>query len=264
MANPIDKTLIVAGHWRHDDFADVVATLPGHTRFCDSIDGRIMRARTDSADVLVLAQARRQEFSREAIHYLRASFPNSIPVHLLSSHCEGEMRSGQPLTDWNRVYWYHWPSEFARILAESSRGEVTIWQSPPVDEMPQRIAARLKELPGGRCLTIGVVARCVTSWNMFSDACLAFGHQVLSLDLTNPGVKFSAPVDSCLIDADSLDGWLIDVAGRLKRSRRLTRIVVAMNFARRFEVDALRRLIGKRLRVVGKPFELFELQQAFA
>jgi hypothetical protein len=258
--------MFVAGDWQHEDFADFRDSIPRGAIFLAADQWETPSAGGRSIpppELLVLAQSRRYQFSPARVAGLRQAFDAATPVHLLSSQGEGEMRSGRPLIGWNRVYWYHWPAEFAAYRAARDRGEPAVWGGDAPLTARQRLERVVASIRGGRCQSVGVASRFRTSAETIAAALASLGHQVQSFaEADVSGRSLPRGIESFWIDSNSLDEWTERMVRRLKRIRRVERIVVTLNFPRRYEVNALRLQAGRRLVVMGKPWDLFEAQQA--
>ncbi len=100
-----------------------------------------MAAGEPPPDVIVVAQARPGEFSRQAIDRLRRLAPLARIVGLMGSWCEGEMRSGAPWPASARAYWHQWPARGGREFQRLARGEPGSWSLPVTATEEERLLA---------------------------------------------------------------------------------------------------------------------------
>jgi hypothetical protein len=210
-------------------------------------------------DVLILAQARRNQFDPIRIGQFRARFPAAPAIHLLSSWGEGEMRSGTPLVGWTRVYWHRWRDEFERVVNDKKAGRETLW-SANIDGRGSAIHAA--GWPGGRCFRVGVWSRFRGETLMIEQALQRFGHIVQTAPSQDRSTPSIAKPDICVLVGDSVDDWLIASLRRARRICRLGRTIVLLGFPRSDEVKALRPIGGRNMRIISKPFDVGLLQQA--
>jgi hypothetical protein len=80
-------------------------------------------------EVIIVAQCRPWSFGNWDVDRLRRSAPLAGVVSLLGSWCEGETRTGRPLTGTQRLYWYEFPSWWRRQLLRRSMGFCPAWAS---------------------------------------------------------------------------------------------------------------------------------------
>lgn len=244
----------ITGDWNHVDFAEIVAELGSQATFCAW--DKIPEEMAPPPDLIVLAQARRHQFSPIDAQRLRARWPATPCVHLLSSWCEGEIRSGIPLEGWVRVYWHRWHNEFARFARERSAARTTPWENGP-----QNAFDGSKWL-GGPCLSVGLWSRCRSETLMIRDCLQWFGHTVDWFGSSAASPEKRGQVQASVVVGDSLNGWFRESLLAARRACRRGVKIAILGFPRHQEVDELRRLGGKNLRVISKPFDVGLLQQA--
>lgn len=106
----------LVGDVAHCDFADAVALL----RSTASIGPA-------EPELIVVAQSRPGTIRELELNRLRESAPLAGVVSLLGSWCEGEMRTGRPLAETTRLYWYEFPSWWQRQLRLREAGLRPEW-----------------------------------------------------------------------------------------------------------------------------------------
>lgn len=247
--------IVVTGEWLHADFADVVKSLGSTVRFCELSQLDSLEA---SPDLLIFAQARRHQLDDADSEKLLGSWPAVPAVALLSSWCEGEVRSGKPLAGWTRVLWHRWPAEFARFVAARQANLPTKWDrvvvgsGTPVSNFPGST--------GGRCYEIGLYSR----WNSESLAIeqllLRLGHGVRRRDIGVLLAKSVRPDEVSLIVGDSCDAWMEQALADARLVARRALKIILMGFPRRQEIERLRQIGGRQTAVLAKPFEMQQLQ----
>lgn len=78
-------------------------------------------------ELIVIAQCRPGIFRERELNRLRRSAPLAEVVSLLGSWCEGETRTGRPLSGAIRLYWYEFPSWWRRQLQLRDSGLRPNW-----------------------------------------------------------------------------------------------------------------------------------------
>lgn len=248
--------ILVTGDWQHPDFVDGIAQLPPRTKFCEI---KALDQTSFSPELLVLAQSRRNQFDSQFAERLRNRWPMAPAVQLLSSWMEGETRSGKPFPGWNRVPWHRWPADFARHAAARRAGRPSLWDNSK--EPGMALAAELKQLPGGKCLAVGIAARWNSEAALYQQMIASLGHatQTLPLDLTDTTRKSN--VDALILVGDSCDVHLLSRLRKAKLVYRGCPKIVVLGFPRRHEVNQIQQIGGRNIRVLSKPFEINQVQQ---
>ena len=248
--------IVVTGDWTQPDFVDVLRELSPQTQFVE-IDaiGQIANA----PDLLVLAQARRHQFGPSLVSKLLVQWPTTPAVHLLSSWCEGELRSGKPLPGWVRVYWHRWAVEYSRFVAARLANRASAWDRA-VNPLG-RSAFDTGRLPGGQCFEIGIFSRWNSEALMVQHMLQPLGHSIRRVDAGLPHDRTSKSFDAWLLIGDSCDSWMERCMNHAKLAGRRALKIIVMGFPRRFEVDRLKQLGGRHIRVLAKPFEVQQIQQ---
>lgn len=106
-------TLLWIGPRRHPEVSEVY-------RSCESLAPQLAyRADVDDAcqrpaqcvAVVVFARTERSSVAPERLEHLKRLYPDAKFVCLLSSGCEGELRTGEPWSGCSRIYWHRWNQE---------------------------------------------------------------------------------------------------------------------------------------------------------
>lgn len=104
------------GDVQHRDFAESVALLRSTSDF-----------HPGPPELIVLAQSRPGSIRRLEVERLRRSAPLAGVVALCGSWCEGETRTGRPLSGTLRLYWYEFPAWWRRQLSLRVDGKCPDW-----------------------------------------------------------------------------------------------------------------------------------------
>jgi hypothetical protein len=258
----------MTGDYWHSDFRDVLTQLKMPTTLVPGENIKSHKYPPGDFELIVLAQARRDQFSSDDFDFLQQQFPQTPIISLLGSWCEGEMRSGTPVAGPIRIYWHQWQGRYDSFAKQINSNLLSTWHLPrtaiPVDRVVSRMAALAEERDAREHerndIVVGVSAWTRDGFEMISDAVENFGfccdwleHDTLS------GKPSRRPAVLC-INADSLSENL--QANLLDQRSRFPNvpIVVLLNFPRKFEVDSARELGVSE--IVSKPFELIDLKFA--
>jgi hypothetical protein len=253
--------IVLAGDGSHADFAEIVGRLQPPPRLL----APDVAPCGEPPELLILAQSRPQQFDPAWPQRLLAEWPRTPAVLLLSSWCEGEMRSGKPLTGWVRLFWHQFAAEFQQFQTAREAGRPTDWDRSADKRRVERGLAG--DWRGGICLNIGIVARWTSEVLLCEQLLQPLGHLTRRLNASSPEANELRSVDAVLVCADSCDVWLEHVVENARRAARSTLKIVVMNYPRRHEALRLRHIGGRPLRIVSKPFRVSQIQhhlQSFA
>ena len=253
--------LLVTGDYWHQDFQSVLQRTRNVAITFVPLDACLQQSQSEgNLDLVVVAAARRDQFSAQAIEQLREScFPTPV-IALLGSWTEGEVRSGTPWMGIPRVYWHQWPALFAWFEFQQSAGSQTGWQLPATASIGDRIrhdtAANLPSLiaPSGISETVGISALTSDSFLALADAVHALGGIPAWLEQ----MEWNAldPISSKLVCVDA-DGWSPALEQRIQWIDSFlpdANLIVTANFPRQSDVELLH--AAGVAEVVSKPFEL--------
>lgn len=194
------KSIWVVGDWREPVFEEAVAWLRSHVecRFfefpaaagADSSNGCYPQA-------IVLVQSRSGQFSAEHIENLHACEPLARLVVLTGPWCEGEQRSGKPITGVTRIAWRNWRERLPIELALDNHAV-----PPPRTATDTDRLARMVKLASGSRPSRRVVQICtarLADYNYIAAAVEELGFSQLPFDPTNAS---PAPPEIVIFD-----GW---------------------------------------------------------
>jgi hypothetical protein len=115
------------GDVEHRDFADAVSLLKSTASIGSG-----------EPELIVVAQSHPGTFRERELNRLRRSAPLAGVVSLLGSWCEGETRTGRPLSNALRLYWYEFSSWWQRQLHLRSTGSCPKWAGEIQHQQPAR------------------------------------------------------------------------------------------------------------------------------
>ena len=112
-----NSLLWLVGNWESPDFAPAADWLSSHAE-CRQIDPNSTEAGSDLAPAaVVVVQSRPGEFSKAEVAQLQAAAHGALVLVVAGPWCEGELRSGTPLTGVTRIEWRRWKCGFEAELA---------------------------------------------------------------------------------------------------------------------------------------------------
>jgi len=122
--------VLLAGEAEHAELRDAIGLLR-ETSFLTEA-GRADQAvaaleHRPQPEVIVLAQSRPGVVPPRTLERLRRLAPLAGIVSLLGSWCEGQARAWRPTAGEHRLYWYEFPSWWARQLAYCRAGRCPDW-----------------------------------------------------------------------------------------------------------------------------------------
>lgn len=112
----------ITGDVDHADFREAIALLRDQSRVVASADAL--------PELIVVAQSRPDSITPAQVEPFRRWSPLAGIVTLLGSWCEGETRTGRPLTGAERIYWYQFPAWWQRQLRLVADGRCPDWARP--------------------------------------------------------------------------------------------------------------------------------------
>ena len=134
-----------------------------------------------SPEMIVLAQSHPGQFNDADVDRLRQLAPLSRILGLLGSWCEGEMRSGLPLSGVVRIYWHQWQARWLRELDRLRRGRCPTWGLPPTAIEEDRLLLEAEDPWPARTGLVVVFARLPRMADFLAAACQSVGYSTVSL-----------------------------------------------------------------------------------
>jgi len=211
-------------------------------------------------DLVVIAQARRDQHSAAEVEELQSLFSNTPIIALLGSWCEGESRSGTPWPGVPRVYWHQWEGRYQKFADQLREFGITDWHSPKTSTVADRVVNSNKNDCSNQVSCVAISAWTYEKHAMVADAVNHFGWSGLWVERAVWNAETSSAVDAIVIEADA---WSADLAKRIKWVRQQVPdapMVLIASYPRQDQIKILEAAgISK---VISKPFELDELKAA--
>jgi len=107
-----DHKILITGDYWHEDFRDVLSQLRVPATLVSLKSIREGNTKNENYEVVLLAQARPDQFSQQDNELLQKTFPHTPVVSLVGSWCEGELRSGNPAGGGVRIFWHQWQGRY--------------------------------------------------------------------------------------------------------------------------------------------------------
>lgn len=186
--------ILLVGQVERDEFTDAVRFLNrlGEVHLTPRLEKAIDRTKQGKLlpELVVLLASRPGEFLDSKVNQLRTAAPLARLVNLLGSWCEGEMRTGVPLSGMVRLYWHEWEPacerELARLgnlLVKSTGAEsintTSTWSMPVTSTDEERLLVnRPITFPRGSGLVaINSPSPAMSDW--MAEACEKQGYSVV-------------------------------------------------------------------------------------
>ncbi|MCH2115383.1 MAG: hypothetical protein MK171_10810 [Pirellulales bacterium] len=138
-STPVDSVgsqvhVLAAGPWHAPEFSELRMAVAESESWChlDDVQEVIETLDTDQTapDLILVAQPLPGQILQEAIDKIQRLAPLTRIVIVAGSWCEGEMRTGQPLSGVLRLYWYQFAPWWAAALSRISAGLYPHWSIP--------------------------------------------------------------------------------------------------------------------------------------
>jgi len=81
--------------------------------------------------VFLILQSYTGEHPASVLNRVRHNYPITPVILVLGSWCEGELRTGWPLTISHRIYWHDWTTQGENELFALSEGKFSLFALPP-------------------------------------------------------------------------------------------------------------------------------------
>ena len=206
-----DCKILFTGDFWHSDFRSVVSGFEVPTTLVPI--EKIATVGDSAFDLVVVAQSRRGQYSKDQIENIQNMFPTTPIVGLLGSWCEGEVRSGNPWPGVLRVYWHQWEGRFADFKKQLEEEGVTDWHVPRTTSVGDLIANSNFRPDGQMNLFVAISAWTETKHSMISDAIDSYGWTSCWVERAIWNAETVSAVDAICIEADV---WCDDLANRIK------------------------------------------------
>lgn len=242
----------MTGNFDHADFDEALELLAGEaelTRRSDSAEP------PSSWDLLLVCQSRPGSVLQESLAQLCGRNPLAGQIVLLGSWCEGETRTGRPLADLERLFWYQFPSWWKRTIDAWSQGRPTDWHSP----FPQVILPP-RELHAAAQGPVAIVSPDYSSASTLIDLCEAVGREAYWCPRDASWPVMPPPAAGIWCGGMLDEGEEASLRHTSERLAPEAPLLVLLDFPRREAVAAARRMGASA--ILGKPWRADQLLAA--
>ncbi len=256
--------VLLAGPWNVGEFADLLSSLSvshGWQRASNCGEVAALLAETKFApELILLADPLPGTHPQSDVELLRQAAPLARLVVVAGTWCEGELRTGTPLTGVLRLYWYELPGWWASAMNMVQQGACPPWSQP--FEGP----AAGRTLDGSQMAHSGIIAidcKLISTWEALSAALKNFGADC---HWTRRGELGQLPshVAAGIWDGGQLEPLEVERLTKFAQAiRECGGVVIALlDFPRREHLDLVREA-GCHA-VLGKPYVVDELVSRIA
>jgi hypothetical protein len=218
-------------------------------------------------ELIVMAQSRPGVFIGRNVERLRRSVPLAGIVALAGSWCEGETRTGRPISGVLRLYWYEFPNWWSRQLALLSAGRCPDWARreesgpPSLNWISNSGLRRSRNRKSGCEPKKPLIAIKTPRWDTaeaisdvleagnFESIWIRFGCNDLRLDRVDGGIWEGGQLDHR--ELDRLAAFCASLAPRKSP------VVALLDFPRHDRCEAAREIGAEA--VLGKPWRNVDL-----
>ncbi len=238
MRQPIPVNVLVSGKLDHPDFRIVRSTFAEQPpaipidEVAQHLDGTI--------DLLVLLLDRSGILSPSLVHRWMDQEPLIPIVAVLSSLCEGELRSPAPWPGVTRLYWHKWQYAFNKFLWQREHGLLADWNQPKTALPSDRLSTTTAIHSGSAGIDVLVSCSRKMAFEAYADELrLAQCNAVWLESLRGPG--YDQQPSRILIDGDGFDAALFQRLKKIERDYPDVPRVLVLGFPRSEECEAARR-----------------------
>ncbi len=225
-----------------------------------AVHGKTPDTELASVDLIVMVQIRRGEYSQAELENASIALPLTAMVVVFGPWCEGETRSGHPLSNVPRISISNWSMAFERFKTEFRLHGTSQWHQPPVvSELQQMLDPPWPEMNAlsdskARKLNVAISGSDRVSSESLTNLVESCGWQAI-----NPGSsKRSETANVMIVDCYfSID----EAIGAVTEMNCLLPVVAILGFARQSDREKLAAISPKSM-VIGKPFANDDLLQA--
>jgi hypothetical protein len=207
-------------------------------------------------EVVLLAQPRPGHWPQSAVDALQVAAPLARIVIIAGTWCEGEPRTGRPLSGASRLYWHELPAWWRQSLARRERGFAPHWSqtrgAKALESGGAGVASPAKLL--GQTIAVDAVDFAV--FEALVDSLRPYGSAGV---WTPRGRGQLVDAVAGIFDGSQLDPAESTELGRFceRFDRRPAPVIVLVDFPRAEHFDVLREASARAL--VGKPYPVAAL-----
>lgn len=251
--------VLVLGPWHRREFATALAEIPAsaswtHSPGCAAALASLA-ADGPAPELILIAESLPGSVHQREVDQLRQIAPLARLVVIAGTWCEGELRTGKPLSGVLRFYWYELPAWWETARREYEQGLCPSWSAPVEGGFARRTHASIPTLQLGPiaidCCSLVTFGALVGALKPYGADC----HWTRRGALGQAPARLAAGIwDGGQLDAAELVQLQDFAAGIQKRGGQA---IALLHFPRREHVDMVRHA-GCRM-IVAKPYNVREL-----
>jgi len=252
------KHVLLIGDYQHGDFRDAVRWLAENTLLTPTSSTAKALSWIEQGrvpDVIIFAQSRPGQLSRQHIERLHAASPVSRLVALLGSWCEGEGRSGRPWPGVVRIYWHQWRPRMIPELSASGWPANSLWQLPRTSTPSERYKQAARADWPQRGGLVAIHTRIFRNYETLSDACRHGGYSTVWFPPANP--SYSDGLAAAIWDGDGWDAFDVRLLEKTVQQHQPAPVVALLDVVRRSDYD--RALAAGASSAIAKPLLVSDL-----
>ncbi len=257
--------VLLLGAYGHADFAEVVGLPQASVRVsaAATADEALERLAGGAVgpELIILAQDRPGVVPAADVERLRHAAPLAGIIAVAGSWCEGELRTGRPLSGVRRLYWHEFAPWWQQQVSRRAAGLAPDWAGPATVELTESLADETRELR----LSPGAVVLRTSRWDTADALADALGTAGLATVWEAPGGQSSrvwGAVGGIWEGGQLSRREERDLRSFRERLGRSTPVVALLDFPRHDSVRQAR-AAGADI-VLGKPWRNADLLQSLA
>ncbi len=251
-------SVLLTGEYWHPEFQGLLSTADLSLTFRSLSAVYRNRKESDRFDLVVVGQSRPGQFEASQLEPLVNQYVNTPVIVLCGSWCEGESRSGTPVSGLLRIYWHQWQGRFDTFLHALTSDRISSWHLPKIAVDIDRIKMECMLKTGTGTLSVGVSSRTMDGFDMLRDSCPELNfYWIERQDRQDVNPNHFGVV---CVEADTLTETTERRIETIQEQLAYTPIVLTLNFPRRQEFARAAQLGVAR--VLSKPFQVSDLRIA--
>jgi CheY-like chemotaxis protein len=258
-------TVLLAGPWQHVEFAAVRAEMDTANQWptFPSLAAAIEQLPSESSpDLILLAQPRPAVDRQEHVERLRRIAPLARIILVAGTWCEGELRTGQPLTGVIRLYWYELPPWWRACCRQWARRESSPWAEPLTEIRPGQFlrvdGAGPPHDHGDKLLPLAIDATDYAVFEALKTGLASYGWTTIWQPRHRPQLnrELAEPPAAAIWDGSQLDPIELESLAQLGTRMAVDQApVVALLDFPRVEHLSIAKAAGAAA-LLGKPYQL--------
>ncbi|MCG8448249.1 MAG: hypothetical protein MI725_01550 [Pirellulales bacterium] len=259
--------VLTVGPWQSHEFSEALREVHESVTWrnleCLSQAWDYLEECSSPPELILLAQPLPRVYRQDEINRLQALTPLSRIVVVAGTWCEGEMRSGAPLSGVLRLYWYEFAPWWTAALGKLSEGTSPPWSMPLDSPRAGRYSPQAMSQRNSKFGLIAVSTTNSSSYDTFAAMLPAYGFSsvwVRDCESMQSTQKFQGGIwDGGQFDGEELRQLTL-FCQQMKKHRRC--VIALLDFPRAEHFQQARD--AGAWTVLGKPFVVAEIVEALS